>query len=386
MNLLNMIDDHRRCLDEASRLTGIPMQPVSLAWRLEQLLRPHLKLEQRTGAGIEQPHLWIGSGRRGQIVEFGYERYTLTTPDGTMPLVEVSAPQFAECELSSFWAVPVGQLRQLYRFGRRLERESDVVTPPVMKESDRELLWKNTIGFLRQGQEVLRKYGVARKRGILLLGEPGNGKTTACKWLYSESQRRGLQWRAVNAQQFQNAVSRNATHKLFDLDDAGIILFDDFDKALWDRGDDGADFNLATFLTELDGLQPREGVVYIFTSNAKLKDLDSAFRRPGRTDLVVEFNRPGPELRRQFIEERWHADIRESLDIESAVKQTDRYSFAELEELRKLMVLHFMEHDEWDWEAARGVFISSRPKMKSTGTLGFRATESRPASTTVASL
>ena len=255
-----------------------------------------------------------------------------------------------------------------------------------MKESDRELLWKNTIGFLRQGQEFLRKYGVARKRGVLLLGEPGNGKTTACKWLYSESQRRGLMWKAVNAQQFLNASNRNATQQLFDLDDAGVILFDDFDKALWDRGDDGADFNLATFLTELDGLQPREGVVYIFTSNAKLKDLDSAFRRPGRIDLVLEFNCPSAELRRQFIEDRWHTDIREAIDIERAVQQTERYSFADLEELRKLMVLHFMEHDEWDWEAARGVFVASRPKTKPTGTLGFRAAEPRPTSTTVARL
>lgn len=386
MNLFSKIDDHRRCLDEAARLIGVPVQPVTIAWRLEQMLRQYLKLEQRTGVGSVEPFLCISSERRGQYVEYGFERYTLTLPDGPMPIVEVTAPQFAESELSSFWAVPVGQLRRLYRFGRRLARKTNSVVAPVMRETDRELLWKNTIGFLRQGQELLGKYGVARKRGVLLLGEPGNGKTTACRWLYAEAQRRGLLWKAVDAQQFLNSCSRNATRELFDLEDAGIILFDDFDQALWKRGDDGADFNLATFLTELDGVQPREGVVYIFTSNARLKELDVAFRRPGRIDLVVEFNCPNATLRREFIEDRWHTDIRGAIDVDRAVQQTDRYSFAELDELRKLLVLHFMEHKQWDWDAARRQFVSSRPKTKATGTLGFRSTESRPASTTVASL
>src|SRR5262245_60914724 len=47
-----------------------------------------------------------------------------------------------------------------------------------------------------------------------------------------------------------------------------------------------------TFLTELDGLHPREGIVYLFTSNLSPARIDRAARRPGRIDLLLHFPRP----------------------------------------------------------------------------------------------
>jgi cell division protease FtsH len=45
----------------------------------------------------------------------------------------------------------------------------------------------NTIGFL-QNCFQLEKYGVPTKRGIILAGEPGTGKTIVCKALMSEAE------------------------------------------------------------------------------------------------------------------------------------------------------------------------------------------------------
>ena len=384
MRLSDQIKDHQNCLRQAARLLDAPCTAVSLTWGVEQALQDHLRLVSRHGVSMPQALMTLDNSHKGQWTDFGLDRYTLTTPERTVDLVHVQAPSFGETELHNFWVLPEADVRLVYRFARRLQREQMRISPPVMRDETRELLWANTISFLKRGQDVLQKYSVPRKRGLLLLGKPGNGKTTACRWLSYECQRRGLSWRSVSVQQFQRACRIQA---LFDLPRSGIILFDDFDQALWNRGDEGADFNLATFLTELDGVNPKQGVVYLFTSNARLRDLDPAFRRPGRIDVVVQFDNPDRETRREFIEQRWHKDICRNLDLETVSGQTAGMSFAELEELRKLIVLHFLDHGEWNWPAAWETFHDGRPKAQSQSRLGFQAEHSRsPTSTTAACL
>ena len=377
-SMQRQLDDQQRLLQAAGRLTGCEMCSVSLTWRLEELLRPHMALRQRRGLSGETPQLLLGTDRSGLYTEFGFECFELRTPDRIVPLVKVSGPEFGDSDLHRFWSVPQSDLRLVYRFGRRLQRARERVEPPVMPDEDRERLWQNTIGFLRRGQELLREFSIPCKRGVLLLGEPGNGKTTACRWLRVECERRGLEWRTVSPQRFLSAMEEKEVGRLFALDEPGVIHFDDFDRALWSRGSGGADFSLATFLTELDGIEPRDGVAYVFTSNARAKELDAAFRRPGRIDLVLEFNRPDAGGRLLFVETRWHADLLAAFDVDEVVVQTDGLSFAELEEVRKLLVLHFIDHGEWAWQPCWQSFAANRPQCRQTGALGFH----QPAQTT----
>jgi hypothetical protein len=372
IKIQQQLDDHKRSLSEAEQFLGTVVRPFSLDWRFEQLVRKHGKSEEITGFGTPFPLSQISAQPANCQVNLGMEKITLTTSTEELSLIHIVSPQMYDSSLCDFWAVPVDQYDALQAYLRRLDRKRMSVDPPVMRADDQASLWKNSIGFLTHGQDVLKKYGVVRKRGILILGQPGNGKTTACKWLYNECRRQKLRWRSVNAQDFSHAYNEGKIGGLFRLSKPGIVLFDDFDQALWNRGEHGADFNLATFLTELDGVQPQEGVVYIFTSNARLADLDPAFRRPGRVDLVVEFNRPTAELRREYIETRWHEDIREQVDIETVVWKTESFSFAEIEEIRKLMVLHFLDHQEWDWEAAWALYASNRPDARANSAIGFQ--------------
>ena len=271
--------------------------------------------------------------------------------------------------------MPVEHHRRLYRFLRRLERSSMDVVPPIMRENDRLRLWSETIGFLAQGRQTLKMYGVPQKRGVLLLGMPGNGKTMACRWLLSLCHRRGLRWRSVSAQEYSSAKQNGEVHELFELDGPGIILFDDLDQSL--RDGQGSDSDRTTFLTELDGLHPREGVVYLFTSNARVCDLDPAFRRPGRIDLYLHFPRPDAELRRTFVVERWHADITAAIDLDEVVRETDGMSFAEMDEIKKLLVLRFLDTKAWDWGAAWSAYQAGHNTGKSAQRIGFNSPGTR---------
>lgn len=64
-------------------------------------------------------------------------------------------------------------------------------------------------------------------------------------------------------------------------------------------------------------------------------------------------------MRRQFIE-TWHQDIQANLDVEKAVASTDGFSFAEIEELKNLLIMHFMNTTTWDWDWALNQFQTNR--------------------------
>jgi cell division protease FtsH len=275
-----------------------------------------------------------------------------------------------------FWAVPERHYRIVYRFVRHLLRCQQRQAAPLLRAGELERLWNNTIGFLRHGSEALARYGVPQKRGVLLLGQPGNGKTMACRWLRDQCNRSRLEWSVVTAEQFESARGEGNAHALFQLERPGIKLFDDVDLGVREVsvGHSGPQ---STFLCGLDGLEVQYGVVYLFTSNARLEDLDPAFRRPGRIDLVMQFPRPDAELRRRFITEHWHADINEAIDVDRAVPDTDGLSFAELDEVKKLLVLAFLEKGCWDWQQAIEHFTGGRTQAAARSAIGFNRHETR---------
>lgn len=127
------------------------------------------------------------------------------------------------------------------------------------------------------------------------------------------------------------------------------------------------------FLRKMDGLEVNEGVVYVITTNCPPELIAPEFKRPGRIDLVLPFKPPTPELRRQLID-RWHADIRSGIDIERAVSDTDRFSFAEMEEVKNLLILRQQDTARWEWDWALQQFHENRQALaKREPIIGFAA-------------
>ena len=205
-------------------------------------------------------------------------------------------------------------------------------TPPVMPTGQRDVLWQNTIGFLEPANlKRLRGYGGRAKRGLLLTGPPGNGKTSACRWVRQEAERRGWEARVVGPDEYQAARRdcnpAEAVRNLFRVTGRGIVFFDDMDIALRDRDTVKETDDQAVFLAALDGLEVNEGVVYVFTTNCPVDLIDPAFRRPGRIDLTLAFPKPDTDLRRELVA-RWHAEIRAAVDPARVVRETDGMSLS----------------------------------------------------------
>jgi hypothetical protein len=267
-----------------------------------------------------------------------------------------------------FTAVDRKDYRQLYRIALKCRRDAEPPsTRPVLPPEQVELLWKNTIGYLdRKNLRTIKAYGGRAKRGVLLTGEPGNGKTMACRWIWEECRRRNWDWRLVSPDSYRAARSScnpvAAVRQLFTVERRGVVFFDDMDIALRDRETVHETDDQAVFLSALDGIAITEGVVFVFTTNCSLDLIDQAFKRPGRLDLVLHFGPPDGALRRELINS-WHPDIRDGIDINAAVADTAGYSFAEVEELKNLLIMRFLDVQEWDWKWSMHQFAINRDEL-----------------------
>src|SRR5262249_409196 len=132
------------------------------------------------------------------------------------------------------------------------------------------------------------------RRGVLLAGPPGNGKTSACRWLWELCHELRYEFRLVSPDVYRAARAScnppEAVKALFAVSRRGIVFFDDMDIALRDRPLSPEADDQAVFLGAMDGIEVREGVVYMFTTNCPLDLIDPAFKRPGRIDLVLQFD------------------------------------------------------------------------------------------------
>ena len=379
MHLKQLQSDQQFCLRAAAEALGEPACPLVLDVCIENALVKRLQRVSRLGLDCGPPVVRLVDERRGHSLEVGIQLYRCTIDGTEVQLAMVKAPRHWDATEAcyEFWAVPRRHMRRFYRLIRQLLRQRQRQSPPLLREGELERLWRNTIGFLRHAHQALKRYGLPQKRGVLLLGEPGNGKTMACRWLREQCNRHRLGWSSITAEQYETARSEGHAHRLFHARRPGIKLFDDFDLGVRERDGAGHTGSQSTFLSGLDGLETNCGVVYLFTSNARLEDLDPAFRRPGRIDIIMHFPRPDAALRSRFINENWHPSIANSIDLNRATADTEGLSFAELDEVKKLLVLGFLETGDWDWQQSWESFTRGRADAAPRRTIGFNHQETR---------
>jgi len=358
---------HRYLLQIVQRDAGI-VDPVAID--LDAFREPLIKAAHRgpvlpiDGVLVRD---WSPSARREMPgVQLGMRQYELAG----VRFVQVNFDIDNNLNLYFHHFVAVGRAdyRKLYRLALECRRNAEPRSvPPVLPKDQLELLWKNTIGYLdRSNLSTIRAYGGRAKRGVLLTGEPGNGKTMACRWIWEECRRRNWDWRLVSPDAYRAArASCNpvaAVKQLFSTERRGVVFFDDMDIALRDRETVHETDDQAVFLSALDGISITEGIVFVFTTNCSLDLIDHAFKRPGRLDLVLHFRAPSAPLRTELLA-RWHSDIRTALDLDTAVVDTDGYSFAEIEELKNLLIMNYLDTQTWDWKWAMRQFAVNRDEF-----------------------
>lgn len=184
------------------------------------------------------------------------------------------------------------------RFLNVSERTWESIT--LNEETKREIR-ANSIGFLKKAQ-AWAGLGIPRKRGILLAGEPGTGKTAICKALMAEAD--GMTCIIANAYDLAN---EDYITELYDLAESlapCLVFIEDVDFIAQGREEFGYRSGPAipSLLAVLDGIEERKEIVTIATTNCP-DMLDKALsERPSRFDRVIKLTRPNPCHRRALID------------------------------------------------------------------------------------
>jgi len=283
-------------------------------------------------------------------------------------------------EMTDVAIVPKGMCFRFMRHVRDPKDDKDRrVRPPILDEEILRDILRNSIDLIEPNEE-LTAYDVRIRRGILLDGPPGNGKTMTLRWVKKLCKKRKIPCRTVTSSELGHAYQDNELQTLFEGTD--VVIFDDIDISSFKRGTpDSEDKMACALLSAMDGVDTQGNTVKFFATNAKIEEIDPAINRPGRIDRRYIFNKPTPELRQRYIEERWPPAILENVAVDEIVEQTDEWSFAELEELKNTLAIEKITGSgEWDLDAAmeraRGIaescvsqmgFQTGRKKKRITG-------------------
>ena len=229
-------EDHRHLLEAAARVAGLKA-PVAV--QADVFGIPLLKAARR-GALVPIDGVLVRDWDPNN-------RHTSTGMQMGMRLYEIEGVRFARvrflpndhlnCWGLDFLAVDQADYRRLYKIALRCrDKEEPPSPPPVLPQEQLDQLWNNTIGYLESGNlERIKSYGGRARRGVLLTGSPGNGKTMACRWIWEECRRRRWEWRLVTPDAYRHARANDTVKQLFSVEKRGIIFFDDMDLALRDR-------------------------------------------------------------------------------------------------------------------------------------------------------
>ncbi len=205
----------------------------------------------------------------------------------------------------------------------------DVIVPADIEKRVRD----DIIEYTKRA-ETLRRTGLALKRGILLHGAPGTGKTLICRLLATE-----LQGFTTIQAAGTNLHHPAAVFQLARRLAPALVVLEDVDLIGTERDLNGARAVLGSLLNELDGMGRQDQVIVVLTTN-RLKVLEAALvDRPGRIDTVIGLPEPNAELRRRLIKHFAGSALMHEAAITALVDDTVGASPAFLRELMKRAVL-----------------------------------------------
>ncbi|KAH0565307.1 hypothetical protein GP486_001307 [Trichoglossum hirsutum] len=172
----------------------------------------------------------------------------------------------------------------------------------VLDEGIKERIVKDVKDFLGSGRWYFDR-GIPYRRGYLLHGPPGSGKTSFIQALAGELD---YNISLLNLSE-RGLTDDRLNHLLTNVPARTIVLLEDVDAAFGNRriqtdtdGYRGANVTFSGLLNALDGVaSAEERIVFLTTNHADR--LDDALVRPGRVDMAVHL---GPATRWQ-VERLW---------------------------------------------------------------------------------
>jgi SpoVK/Ycf46/Vps4 family AAA+-type ATPase len=171
-------------------------------------------------------------------------------------------------------------------------------------------------------EDEFKTHGLPYKRGILLWGPPGSGKTSTLAFLTRDVVERGGVVVMFNGPSMFTTGYR--MFRMVQPDTPLVVLMEDLDEIL-----DHA--NQSEILNLLDGVEATHKVVFLATTNYPEKLGPRIVNRPSRFDRRFKIGHPNETSRRIYIESLIRPG--DDVNLEQYARDTDGMSLAHVKEL-----------------------------------------------------
>jgi len=191
-----------------------------------------------------------------------------------------------------------------------VETSTGVTFADVAGVDEAKVELKEVVDFLKSPQEYGR-LGARIPNGVLLVGPPGTGKTLLARAVAGQA---GVPFFSISGSEFVEMFVGVGAARVRDLFEQAhkaapaIVFIDELDALGRARGlgnlgggHDEKEQTLNQLLAELDGFDPRTGVVLLAATN-RPEILDPALLRAGRFDRQILVDRPDKSGRIQILE------------------------------------------------------------------------------------
>ena len=214
--------------------------------------------------------------------------------------------------------------------------------------------FENVAGIREEKEELVeivdylknpKKYvsmGARIPKGVLLVGQPGTGKTLLAKAIAGES---GVPFFSISGSDFVEmyvGVGASRVRELFEEAKKNlpcIIFIDEIDAVGRMRGvglgggNDEREQTLNQLLVEMDGFDMNEGLIVMAATN-RVDILDPALTRPGRFDRRIHVYPPDVKGRQEILEVyAKNKPLASDVDLRKLARVTGGFTGADIENL-----------------------------------------------------
>jgi hypothetical protein len=217
-----------------------------------------------------------------------------------------------------------GGLRTEFLVRPQLTRDDVILSDSVLDAIER-----LTVKFSERAISM-RAGGRHLRRGLLLHGPPGTGKTHTIRYLVSR-----LCDRTVFILSGQGLAAIGASVSLARRLQPAVVVLEDVDLVAEERTRPHAGTNPVLFelLNQMDGVEEDADIVFILTTNRPDLLEPALASRPGRVDLAVEIPLPSSPDRLRLLELYAQGLVVDGVDWQPSVAATAGASAAYLREL-----------------------------------------------------
>jgi ATP-dependent 26S proteasome regulatory subunit len=222
---------------------------------------------------------------------------------------------------------------------------------------------RNDAATFFESRERYRQFNIPWKRGLILIGPPGNGKTHMIQALINDLNQPCLYLKSLKARYHNEDYSIRQVFEKARESAPCILVMEDLDALIDDE-------NRSFFLNELDGFRKNEGILAIATTNHPEKLDPAIVDRPSRFDRKYHFDLPAVPERAAYLT-WWNQQLQPATrltesGITSVARDSEGFSFAYLKELALSSIMAWMNesHRPMDVVMAQQV-VNLRQQMVS---------------------